>query len=113
MKQVTINGVYYAQVFGGTLPGPIWRDAMEAALVGTEPEDFDLSTSFGFSTLGPRDYVYVPPPVTPQRDEPEVFDNTPPEPAPVDPAPVDPAPPAEPAPPADPAPNQPADTPAG
>mgnify|MGYP002136901412 CR=1 FL=1 len=30
------------QVFGGTLPGPIWRDAMEIALKGTEPEPFEI-----------------------------------------------------------------------
>ena len=102
MKAVTIAGTYYAQVFGGTLPGPIWRDAMEAALVGTEPQDFDIKSKFGFTTAGPNDYVYVPPTVT-ESDEPEppTFDNSDPattadpgasaDPAPVDPAPADPA----------------------
>ena len=32
MQNVTINGRYYSQVFGSTLPGPIWKQAMSAAL---------------------------------------------------------------------------------
>ncbi len=92
MKAVTVNGVYYAQVFGGTLPGPIWRDAMEGALAGSEPEDFDIKSSYGFTTAGPNDYVYVAPaPTKPDIPKPPTFDNTVPD-APVDPAPVDPAP---------------------
>src|SRR5690606_12169470 len=31
MKNVTINGSYYGQVFGSSLPGPIWRQAMSGA----------------------------------------------------------------------------------
>ncbi|MDP1878391.1 MAG: transglycosylase domain-containing protein [Actinomycetota bacterium] len=104
MKAVTIKGTYYSQVFGGTIPGPIWRDAMEAALIGTEPEDFEIRSSYGWSTSGPNDYVYVPPP--PSDDpapadpaDPPTFDNSEPteppaepsaEPAPPEPAPVDP-----------------------
>ncbi len=105
MKDVTVNGTYYSQVFGGTLPGPIWRDAMEAALAGTEPEDFDIKSKYGFTTRGPNEYVYVPPaPTKPDEPKPPTFDNEEPEtPAPVDPAPVDPAP-------VDPAPVDPAPT---
>jgi membrane peptidoglycan carboxypeptidase len=40
MKKVTINGTYYKQVYGGSVPAPIWRDAMRSALEGTPPEDF-------------------------------------------------------------------------
>jgi membrane peptidoglycan carboxypeptidase len=40
MKRVTINGTYYRQVYGGSLPAPIWRDAMSRALDGVAPEDF-------------------------------------------------------------------------
>ncbi len=101
MKAVTINGTYYSQVFGGTLPGPIWRDSMEAALAGTEPEDFDIKSKYGFTTHGPNEYVYVPPaPTKPDKPNNEdTFDNTVPEtptapadPVPADPAPVDPVP---------------------
>ncbi len=81
MKQVTIKGTYYPQVFGGTLPGPIWRDAMELALQGTEPLTFDIKNKYGLTTNDP--YVYVPPPVTvapkPEKTktpEPPTFDNT-------------------------------------
>ncbi len=55
MKNVTIGGRYYPQVFGSSIPGPIWKSAMEAALATTPPTKFDLQTMDG---LG----VYVPPP---------------------------------------------------
>lgn len=47
MKNVTVNGVYYSQVFGGTLPGPIWKASMEAALAGRAPQDFQLNSRWG------------------------------------------------------------------
>ena len=47
MADVTINGRYYADVFGSTMPGPIWKQAMEAASAGTLPSDFDLQSSWG------------------------------------------------------------------
>jgi membrane peptidoglycan carboxypeptidase len=92
MKQVTINGRYYDQVFGGTLPGPIWRDAMEVALKGTEPTDFEIKNKWGLTTKDP--YTYVPPPPSSTTTEPEetdtpeppTFDNTVPAPAPEAPA---------------------------
>jgi membrane peptidoglycan carboxypeptidase len=31
MRGVTVDGVRYRQLYGGALPGPIWRDAMRAA----------------------------------------------------------------------------------
>jgi len=84
MKDVTINGTYYAQVFGGTLPGPIWHDAMEAVVAGTEPTPFDVKTKFGLTTSDPNAYVYVPPThssssTTPKPSavpEPPTFDNS-------------------------------------
>lgn len=84
MKAVTIKGVYYPQVFGGTLPGPIWHDAMEAALAGTEPEPFVVKNKYGLTTSDPNTYVYVPPPpsststAAPEPDvpEPPTFDNS-------------------------------------
>ncbi len=82
MKKVTIKGTYYPQVYGGTLPGPIWRDAMEIALQGKEPLKFSIKNKYGLTTDDP--YVYVPPPVTstpsepaePSTPEPPSFDNS-------------------------------------
>jgi hypothetical protein len=86
MKQVTIKGTYYDQVFGGTLPGPIWRDSMELALAGTEPLDFDIKNKYGMTTKDP--YVYVAPQVTaPAIPDPPTFENVP---APAEPAPTTP-----------------------
>jgi membrane peptidoglycan carboxypeptidase len=118
MKNVTINGKFYPQVFGGTLPGPIWHDTMETIVAGTEPVPFDVKNKFNLTTKDPNAYVYIPPapgsnnkPATPK---PPTFDNSAPSPAdtspvqnqpaapPADPgaAPADPG--AAPAPPADP-----------
>ena len=47
MKAVTINGRYYSQVFGGTLPGPIWKASMDAALQGRPITQFDLVNQWG------------------------------------------------------------------
>ena len=44
MKDITINGEYYSQVYGGTLPGPIWKASMEAALADQPIEKFTLNT---------------------------------------------------------------------
>jgi membrane peptidoglycan carboxypeptidase len=40
MKNITIGGVPYDKVFGGEVPGPIWRDAMTGALAGESSPDF-------------------------------------------------------------------------
>jgi hypothetical protein len=106
LKDVTINDTYYRQVFGGTLPGPIWRESMQAAL-GSSP-----AVPFVLQTVVPIP-VAAPPSVAPPREEileeaenflfdnldpgttgevPEEFDNTVPAPAPNPSAP--PAPPA-------------------
>ncbi len=78
MKQVTINGRYYDQVFGGTLPGPIWHDAMEGALAGKEPEPFVVRTKYDMITRGPNDYTYTAPSTdTHEPAEPETFTNDP------------------------------------
>jgi membrane peptidoglycan carboxypeptidase len=34
MTDISIGGVYHDKVFGGEVPGPIWRDAMSGALAG-------------------------------------------------------------------------------
>jgi len=59
MKNLTIGGQYFAQVFGSTLPGPIWREAMLAALANTPKTPFDLQTVDGLGTYSPP----PPPPV--------------------------------------------------
>jgi membrane peptidoglycan carboxypeptidase len=52
MKGVTINGRYYSQVFGSTMPGPIWRDALVGALEGTPETPWDLNTLNGVNAGG-------------------------------------------------------------
>lgn len=42
MKDITIGGVYHPLVFGGAVPGPIWKDAMTGALEGKESPSFNL-----------------------------------------------------------------------
>ena len=57
MRQVTINGHYYRQVFGGTIPAAIWKQTMLGALDGVEVQDFpkaDLNTTNG-ETFGVPD----------------------------------------------------------
>lgn len=41
MIGITIGGAYHDLVFGGGVPGPIWRDAMSGALVGKDAPDFN------------------------------------------------------------------------
>ncbi|WP_409234804.1 transglycosylase domain-containing protein [Streptomyces sp. PA5.6] len=40
MVDITIGGVPYGKVFGGEVPGPIWRDAMSGALAGKPAPNF-------------------------------------------------------------------------
>ena len=50
MRGVTINGRFYRQVFGGTIPAAIWRELMLGALQGVPVENFvgaALSVSHG------------------------------------------------------------------
>ncbi|MFF4471838.1 transglycosylase domain-containing protein [Streptomyces sp. NPDC001599] len=42
MKNITIGGVYHPLVFGGAVPGPIWKDAMTGALSGKDSPSFNL-----------------------------------------------------------------------
>ncbi|WP_240134345.1 transglycosylase domain-containing protein [Streptomyces sp. MUM 178J] len=41
MENITIGGTYHAKVFGGQVPGPIWKDAMSGALDGKEAPSFN------------------------------------------------------------------------
>ncbi|MFD7546081.1 transglycosylase domain-containing protein [Streptomyces sp. NPDC059578] len=42
MVNITIGGQYHDKVFGGQVPGPIWRDAMSGALADKAAPDFKL-----------------------------------------------------------------------
>ncbi|WP_415948324.1 transglycosylase domain-containing protein [Streptomyces sp. KLOTTS4A1] len=42
MENIWIGGVYRQKVFGGQVPGPIWRDAMNGALAEKEAARFNL-----------------------------------------------------------------------
>ncbi|WEH35036.1 transglycosylase domain-containing protein [Streptomyces sp. AM 4-1-1] len=41
MTDITIGGSYYPKVFGGQVPGPIWKDAVTGALDGKPAPGFD------------------------------------------------------------------------
>lgn len=47
MQNVRINGVYYDKVHGLSLPGPIWREFMGAALDNVDASEFDLEAKYG------------------------------------------------------------------
>ncbi|WP_405671154.1 transglycosylase domain-containing protein [Streptomyces sp. NBC_01530] len=42
MKNISIGGVWNEKVYGGQVPGPIWRDMMDGALDGKPVQDFNL-----------------------------------------------------------------------
>ncbi|GAB2956793.1 transglycosylase domain-containing protein [Streptomyces pseudoechinosporeus] len=42
MSNITIGGVWHEKVYGGQVPGPIWKDAMTGALEGKESPGFNL-----------------------------------------------------------------------
>lgn len=46
MQDVTINGQFYSEVYGGELPGPIWKQAMNGALAYTDWSSFDLDAKW-------------------------------------------------------------------
>lgn len=48
MDNVTIGGQYYDEVHGSSIPGPIWRDAMDGAL-GEDAKSFDLEAKYGLT----------------------------------------------------------------
>ena len=52
MKSITINGRFYSQVWGGTMPGPIWKNSMMGALAGTPETKWDLRTLYGLNAGG-------------------------------------------------------------
>ncbi|MGW1054309.1 transglycosylase domain-containing protein [Streptomyces sp. NPDC002521] len=42
MTNITIGGIPHEKVFGGEVPGPIWRDMMTGALAGKPAQNFHL-----------------------------------------------------------------------
>lgn len=82
MKDVTIAGRYYSQVFGGTMPGPIWKASMEAALENARPVDFDLVNDFGLQaarkvsgqTTSVLDWSAPRSSTAPQRTTPQIIE---------------------------------------
>jgi hypothetical protein len=64
MKNITINGKKYKQVFGSSLPGPIWREALLGALEGSEPTSLELQPSWVLTDKGIAP-IFVAPPVDP------------------------------------------------
>ncbi|MFG1946000.1 transglycosylase domain-containing protein [Nonomuraea sp. NPDC048826] len=66
LNNVTIGGRYYGSVFGASIPGPIWRDTMLAALKGTKATDFHPLDTSRFGGCGSSCA-----PVRTDRDEPD------------------------------------------
>nr|MCH9831168.1 transglycosylase domain-containing protein [Actinomycetes bacterium] len=67
LKDVTINGNYYRQVYGGTIPGPIWKESMLAASADLPIANFDLRTEFTVAPdlppepePGPFEEIFIP-----------------------------------------------------
>lgn len=52
MKNIRINGQYYGQVFGSTMPGPIWRDSLRGALEKVPATPWNLKTLHGINAGG-------------------------------------------------------------
>ncbi|MEV4803877.1 transglycosylase domain-containing protein [Nonomuraea sp. NPDC049421] len=52
LNGVTIGGKYYGNVFGATIPGPIWKDTMLAALKGVPATEFHPVNTARFGGCG-------------------------------------------------------------
>ncbi|WP_336207409.1 transglycosylase domain-containing protein [Nonomuraea sp. LPB2021202275-12-8] len=52
LNNITIGGRYYGSVFGASVPGPIWKDTMLAALKGVEATPFRPINSSRFGGCG-------------------------------------------------------------
>lgn len=52
LRDIDINGTYYTQVYGSSLPGPIWRDAMNGALKETPKSSFKLTPRWRMNDAG-------------------------------------------------------------
>jgi membrane peptidoglycan carboxypeptidase len=72
LNYVTIGGRYYGSVFGASIPGPIWKDTMIAALKDVPATDFTPVNSARFGGCGQSCA-----PVQPEREEPDAGDDNP------------------------------------
>ncbi|QYC45664.1 Penicillin-binding protein 2D [Nonomuraea coxensis DSM 45129] len=52
LNNITIGGRYYGSVFGASIPGPIWKDTMIAALKGVPATDFTPVNNSRFGGCG-------------------------------------------------------------
>ncbi|MGB8022091.1 MAG: transglycosylase domain-containing protein [Candidatus Nanopelagicales bacterium] len=68
LTYLTINGRYYRQVFGSSLPGPTWKKAMMGALAGSRPVAMDLQNQWG---LKPARQAGTPAQKTPINPKPK------------------------------------------
>ncbi|MFE0766052.1 transglycosylase domain-containing protein [Streptomyces smyrnaeus] len=78
MVDITIGGRPYDKVFGGEVPGPIWRDAMAGALAGEAAPDFH---HVPIRDGGKKPRTPSKPPSPPKPDD-DAGDNKPPDPWP-------------------------------
>lgn len=65
LTNLTINGVYYREVFGSSLPGPVWRQSMLGALTGRPAVPMELRNKWGLvpgRRYTPPQRVPPPPP---------------------------------------------------
>ncbi|MEO3812718.1 transglycosylase domain-containing protein [Sphaerisporangium sp. B11E5] len=67
LNGVTIGGRYYGAVFGATIPGPIWRDTMLAALKGVPATPFTAMNTVRFGGCGGSCRPAPPPPDDEER----------------------------------------------
>ncbi|MGP3958254.1 transglycosylase domain-containing protein [Nonomuraea sp. 3N208] len=74
LNNITIGGRYYGSVFGASIPGPIWKDTMIAALKGVPATDFTPVNSARFGGCGQS---CAPVQREPEREEPEAGDDDP------------------------------------
>ena len=52
LKNITINGTYYDNVFGRSIPGPIWQSALEHYVANQPVANFDLQPEWSFWSGG-------------------------------------------------------------
>lgn len=52
LKNLEINGTFYRQVFGSSIPGPIWKEAMLGALEDVPAKSFNLNPKFAMDDPG-------------------------------------------------------------
>ena len=89
LRDIEINGTYYSQVYGSSLPGPIWKAAMTGALKDVPKTSFQLKPRWRMNDAGIGPTKPVKPvaevlpvlPVAPEGDVAPTDPNAPAEPA--------------------------------